>query len=113
VTVRIASVASYGTPVSIQLFKNQQYVSGTRDESTGAILRRPVSRERTVSFNLNPEAAASAGRFEDTPLFKRLLVQPGRIYHLSGEQTMTLFDFEVNGARYTGFIRIGKSLSGI
>ncbi|HWC60289.1 MAG TPA: hypothetical protein VHC44_11395 [Verrucomicrobiae bacterium] len=114
VTIRFASVASYGTPVSVQLFKERKYVSGTRDESRGSLLRRPVGRERVVSFNLDPEGTATSEHFEDSPLFKRLLVKAGTVYHLHGEQTLTLFDFmAADGARYTGFIRVGASLSGI
>ena len=114
VTILFASVASYGTPVSVQLFKDRKYASGTRDESRGWLLRRPVSREHTVSFNLNPEGAVIGGHFEDSPLFKRLLVRIGKVYHLQGEQTLTLFDFMAgDGARYTGFIRVSASLSEI
>lgn len=114
VTVRFTSRASCGTPIFVQLFKNKHYVGGTREENNGGFFRRPVSREQTISFNLNPEGAPAGARFEDSPLYARLLIQAGHVYHLKGQQVLTLFNFSAgDGARYSGFIRLSASLSGI
>ena len=114
VTLRIARVASSGTPVYIQLYKDRKYVGGTRGETPATFPRRAVRGVSTVSFDLNPEHAPVAGRFEDSPLFRRLLVHAGQTHHLHGDQVLKLFDFKTaGGAQYTGFIRVNASLSAI
>lgn len=114
VTLRIATTASADTPVLIQIFKDRKYVGGIRDDGHGGWWRRPVNRLNVVSFDLNPEKTPVNGNFEDSPLFKRLLVQPGKIYHLRGEETLRLFDFQTaDGTRYSGFVQARASLSGI
>lgn len=112
VTLHMAKTASYGTPVSVQIYKDRNYAGGTRSAGGGTFPRRPSQDELTVAFDLNPERAPAAGRFEDSNLFKRLLVKAGQVHHLQGEQVLTLFDFRAaDGARYSGFIRTSLSLS--
>lgn len=114
VTLRVAWVASSGTPVYIQLFKDRKYAGGTRSAASSVFPRRATHGMSVVSFDLNPERAAAAGRFEDSLLFRRLLVHAGQTHHLYGDQVLKLFDFKAaDGARYTGFVRVNASLSAI
>lgn len=112
VTLRIAETISCGTPVFVQIFKDRKYAGGSRGEGRGTFPRRPSHEESAVTFDLNPERTPVAGRFEDSILFKRLLVRAGEFHPLRADQMLTLFDFRAaDGARYSGFIRVHAALS--
>lgn len=113
ITMVVKDFTSCGTKVSVQIFKDRKYLANS-SHAGGTFPRRPSHGESAIKFDLNPERASFTGRFEDSPLFKRLQVHAGDHRRLGPGQVLTLFDFHTaDGARYSAFVRVYESLSAL
>jgi len=110
VALSMATISSRGTPVVNGFYDGNKYLGGGWSSGGGSI-GRPSSGIAGFNFDLNPERAPTAGRAEDAPWFRRLLVHQGDQQRLHGGERLYFYDFLTSdGIRHDGYVEVKSTL---